>query len=258
MPTATGFYYFFSEGGDPSRPPVVLIHGAGCNHLYWPPELRRLSGYRVYTLDLPAHGKSEGMGRQSVSDYARGVIEFMDAAMLARAVIVGHSLGGAIALTLALDYPDRLTGLGLIATGARLPVASFLLENCANPTTFPQALQAIQAWSFGPQADPHLKEQAARRMAEIRPAVLHGDLKACDAFDVTNRLEKVRTPTLILCGTEDRMTPLQYSKTLANLIPDAALQTIDGAGHMVMLEQPRRVASLLSVFLMTVPYTPEM
>ena len=256
MPSIAGFYYFFHEGGKSSQPPVLLIHGAGCNHLYWPPELRRLSGHNIYALDLPGHGKSEGVGRQSVSDYARCVIEFMDEVMLAHAVFVGHSLGGAIALELALEYPDRMTGLGLIATGARLPVASRLLESTSNPATFPQAIQAIYALSFGPQADPRLQEQAIRRAAEIRPAVLHGDFLACDGFDVTHQLEKIHTPTLVVCGTEDRMTPLPYSKILANHIPNAALQTVDGAGHLVMLEQPRRVAALLSVFLTTVPALP--
>lgn len=236
----------------------MLLHGAGCNHLVWPPEIRRLSANRIYALDLPGHGKSKGVGRQSVSDYARCVVEFMDAIMLSRAVFIGHSMGGAIALDMALEYPQRLAGLGLIATGARLPVASTLLENAANPKTFPQALQVILAWSFGSQVDPHLKEQAARRMAEIRPTVMHGDLLACDKFDVTSQLEKVCTPTLILCGTEDHMTPLKISRQLANRIPGSALQTIDRAGHMVMLEQPRRVAALLSVFLKTVLYTPGM
>ena len=72
----------------------------------------------------------------------------------------------------------------------------------------------------------------------------------------TDRLGKVRVPALILCGTEDRSTPLQYSETLATGIPGAALQTIDGAGHMVMLEQPRRVAGALTLFIKTIPYTP--
>jgi len=256
MPFAAGIHYFIHEGGDVFRPPVILIHGAGGNHLYWPPELRRLTNHRIYALDLPGHGKSSSVGLQSIQDYTRSVIEFMDSVSLSRAVIVGHSLGGAIALTLGLDHAERVAALGLIATGARLRVAPPVLSNTANPATFSLAVQIINEWAFGPQADPHLKALAAKRMAETRPAVLHGDLLACDVFDIMDRLSEIRVPTLVLCGTEDKLTPLTYSKTLASKIPGAALQTVDGAGHMVMLEEPRRVAGALTVFLKTVPYTP--
>ena len=258
MPFAAGIHYFIHEGGDVFRPPVILIHGAGGNHLYWPPELRRLTGYRIYALDLPGHGKSSSVGLQSIHDYASSVVNFIDSVGLTRVVIVGHSMGGAIALTLGLDHAERVAGLGLIGTGARLRVAPPVLSNTANPATFSLAVEIINEWAFGPQADPHLKAVATRRMAETRPAVLHGDLLACDAFDIMDRLSEIHFPTLVLCGTEDKLTPLTYSKTLASKIPGAALQTVDGAGHMVMLEEPRRVAGALTVFLKTVPYTPGM
>lgn len=256
MPTSNGLYYFLHEGGKLSRPPVVLLHGAGGSHLSWPPEIRRMSGYRVYALDLPGHGKSSGVGKQSADDYAETAIKFLDDASLWKAVFVGHSLGGAVALTLALKYPERVAGLGLISCGARLPVASILLENSANPATSPLALQFLLDGLFGPHADARLRERTARLLAETRPTVLNGDLVACNAFDAAISLGKVFTPTLVLCGTEDRLTPPRFSQALANNIPAAALQTIDGAGHAVMLEQPRRVAALLNVFLMTIPYTP--
>jgi pimeloyl-ACP methyl ester carboxylesterase len=256
MPSIQGLYYFLHEGGDSSRPPVVLLHGTGASHLSWPPEIRRLSGYRVFTLDLPGHGKSGGVGLQSAAAYARSVIQFMDAALLWKAVFIGHSLGGAIALTLAIEHTERVAGLGLISCGARLPVFSSLLENASNSATYQLACQSLLDGLFGSQPDARLVEQSAKRLADVRPAVLHGDLVACNAFDLSLSLETICVPTLILCGAEDRVTPLQLSKTLANGIPSAALQTVDGAGHAVMLEQPRRVSSVLSVFLSTVPYAP--
>lgn len=70
MPTAGGLHYFLHEGGSKMRPPLVLIHGMGGDYLSWPPEMRRLPDYRIITLDLPGHGKSEGPGHQSVQDYA--------------------------------------------------------------------------------------------------------------------------------------------------------------------------------------------
>jgi pimeloyl-ACP methyl ester carboxylesterase len=256
MPVSAGLHYFLHEGGGPFQPPVVLIHGEGGDQLSWPSELRRLPGYRSFTLDLPGHGKSAGPGLQSVPDYARIVVDFLGAARLSRAVLVGHGMGGAIALTLACDFPETVAGIVLVAVGARLPVASSLLENAANPSTFPLALQAWQAALCGPNTPPRIKEAISRRLSVIRPTLLHGDLLACDGFDLSESLGSIRSPALVICGTEDKFTPLRYSEDLASAIPGAALQTIDGAGHLVAQEQPRRLAGLLTIFLGTVPYTP--
>jgi pimeloyl-ACP methyl ester carboxylesterase len=256
MPVYNGLYTFLHEGGDASAQTVVLIHGVGGSHLSWPPELRRLNGFRVHAIDLPGHGKSGGVGKQSAGDYAKDVIQFMNDASIWKAFFVGHSLGAAIALLSALQAPERVAGLGLLSCGASLPVTSDLLEDASNQTTYPQVLPVLLDLLFGPQADERLKERSGRLLAETRPAVLYGDLVACNTFNVIELLNRLIVPTLILCGTEDRMTPLQNSRALANAIPGSALQTIDGAGHAVMLEQPRRVAALLSVFLKTIPYTP--
>jgi pimeloyl-ACP methyl ester carboxylesterase len=256
MPRAAGLHYILHEGGSVSRLPVVLIHAEGGDHLSWPSELRRLPGYRSYTLDLPGHGKSEGPGLQSIAGYARSVVDFLDAAGLSRAVLVGQGMGGAIALAMAADSPGRVSGAVLIATGARLPIASPLLENAANPATFPLALQAMQDTIYSPQTEARLRESIARRLSAVRPTLLHGDLLACDSFDLADRLGTIRTPALVICGTEDKFTPLRYSENLASSVPGAALQTIDGAGHLVALEQPRRLAGLLAIFLGTIPYTP--
>jgi pimeloyl-ACP methyl ester carboxylesterase len=256
MPIAAAIHYFLHEGGRPNKPPLVLIHGSGGDHLSWPPEIRRLADVRAFTLDLPGHGKSEGPGFQSVADYADSVVGFINEAGLSRAVFVGHALGGAIALTLAIDHPERVVGIGLISTGPRLPIASSVLENAANPATFILAIKSLQELMHIPQTAKLLKDQTFRRMSSIRQTLFHGDLRACDQFDVTTRLDAIRAPVLVLCGTDDQLTPRRYSESLAGLIPGAALQTIDGAGHLVMLEQPRRVAALLSVFMTAIPFLP--
>ena len=254
MPIAEGLYYFLHEEGTVSQPPVILIHGVAQDHLSWPPDVRRLPDTTVYTLDLPGHGKSGGSGLQSASAYAQRIIQFLNDVGLFRAVIVGHSLGGAIALTLAVEHAERVAGIVLIASGERLPIPSSMLENAANPSTFPLAVQALQEAAFGPQSEPRLKELAFKRLSASRPTLLYGDLLACDNFNISNRLAAIRTPTLVICGTADRLSPLRYAEDLASSIPGAALQTVDGAGHMVMLEQPRRVAGLLKVFLTTLSY----
>jgi pimeloyl-ACP methyl ester carboxylesterase len=258
MPTAAGFHYFLHEGGSVLKPTLVLIHGAGGDHLSWPPEVRRLPDYRVITLDLPGHGKSEGPGRQSVQDYARDVANFMDAAGLARAVIIGHAMGGAIALTLSLDYSDRVAGIGLISSGPSLPIPPSIIENAANQSTLPFAIKSLQDMSFGPQTPVKLKRIISERLNETRQTLLLDDLLACNRFNLVDRLDAVRTPVLVICGTDDKLTPVHSSEFLAMRIPGAALQTVESAGHMLILEQPRRLAKLISVFLLTVPYSPGM
>ena len=251
MPAASGYYYFSHETKKLSRTPVIFIHGAGGTHLSWPPQLRRLPDQNIFALDLPGHGKSDGMGRQSIEAYAEDVVAFMTAVKIRTAVIVGHSMGSAIALTLALKYPKRVRGLALIGGGAKLRVSPSILDGAKNENTFLPTVKMITGYSFSSNTPPRLVELAMERMAETRPSVLYNDFLACDAFNIADQIEQIQTPTLILCGTEDKMTPLKYSESLRDKIPNAQLEVIDDAGHMSMLEQPDAVADSLSRFLNT-------
>lgn len=256
MPHIANIFYFSHGAENASRPPLIFIHGAGGTHLHWPPQVRRLTGQRIFALDLPGHGKSSGLGSQSIADYVRTVIEFLDAIHSNSAVFIGHSMGSAIALTLALEFPKRTLGLGLVGSGARLRVSPQILENTASEAMFPLAIKLINEAEFGPSVNPRLKELAAERMAEIRPAVLHGDFLACNEFNVMHRLGEITVPTLILCGADDLLTPMKYSVYLRDHIPGARLVTFPGAGHMVMLEQPKEVADALAEFADSIPYRP--
>ncbi len=256
MPLAAGLYYFANGETNWSRPAVILIHGAGGNHLWWPPEIRRMGRQRIYSIDLPGHGKSNGIGRQDVSEYAQSVLAFMDALKLRAAVFVGHSMGGAVALQLGLSKPSRTLGLGLIASGSRMRVAPVLIEQTANPATVQLAVKTVVGWSFSSQADDALKETACQRMLEVRSSVLHSDFLACDAFDVNNRLGHVKAPTLILSGSDDQMLPLRYAQSMHERIKGSMLHTVENGGHMLMLENPNSVARVLQLFLDGIPYQP--
>jgi pimeloyl-ACP methyl ester carboxylesterase len=256
MPNTAGLYYFAHGVEDTTRPPVILVHGAGGTHLHWPPQIRRLSGQRIFAPDLPGHGESGGLGKQSIAEYAHSVLGFMKSLGLHSAIMVGHSMGSAIALNLALDHPKRVIALVLLGSGARLRVLPAILESAANPPTYAAAVQMLTEVSYGPDADPHLKEIAAERMRDIRPTVFHGDLFACNSFDVIGQLDQIRIPTLILCGSQDKMTPVRYAEYLHEHIPSSQLQIVEGAGHMLMLEQPSETARFLSNFLDQIPYQP--
>lgn len=248
MPHQADLYYYAYSQDEQHRLPVVLIHGAGGDHLHWPVQIRRLSGHRVYALDLPGHGKSNGHGLQKIADYGERVLGWMNAVQLSRAVVVGHSMGGAIALWLGVHHPDRLYGLGLVGTGARLPVNQVLIEETAHESTFNQAVKRITDWSFSPATDRKVIELAHQRLKEVRPGVLHGDFLACSRFDLTQETASINLPAVILCGKDDRMTPPEYSESLARKIKNSRLEIVPEAGHMVMIEQPARTAEIIRRF----------
>jgi pimeloyl-ACP methyl ester carboxylesterase len=254
MPVVSDIYFHHYQRSGFEALPVVLLHGAGGNHLSWPPEIRRLPGVRVFALDLPGHGKSPGRGQQSIAGYARCVLAWLEAVGLQRAAFIGHSMGGAIALELAIHHPENVSALGLVATGTRLPIAQDILTNAASQTTYRKAGETLNRLAFSACADTRLAELALQRMAETRQSVIYGDLLACNEFDVSQDIEKIQQPTLVLCGSDDRMTPVRYSQFLADGIPSGRLVIIPGAGHMVMFEAPRAMADALEGFLSGVAY----
>lgn len=256
MSFAAGMYYFAWGGENSPRPPVILIHGAGGTHLNWPPQIRRLNGQRIFAPDLPGHGRSGDVGRQSIAAYAADIARFMDALRMPAAVIAGHSMGAAIAMTLALEHPPLVLALALLGVAPRMRVAPAFLEGLENPSTLVSTVEHITEYSYSPRTDPRFKELAARRMAETRQPVLHGDFLACDLFDLSAELARIHAPTLVLASDEDRMVPVRLSRQIQQQVPGAQLRLIAGAGHMFMLEQPEAVAAALIDFLDTLPDRP--
>ena len=232
-------YYAVSRGDGPA---VVLIHGAGGSRLAWPPELRRLPEAMVYAIDLPGHGRSSGPGRDRIEAYAEDVLELMDALVLEEALLVGHSMGGAIAQLVALAAPDRVSGLLLLSTGAQLEVSDLILDGLE--TEFEATVASISKWSWGSDADPEWVAQGLQMLRETGPETLLGDFVACNRFDVRDRLGEIAAPTRVATGEEDRMTPPHLGRALADGISAATFTLVSGAGHMVMLERPAEVVAV--------------
>lgn len=253
MPYAGKLFYAVSREAGERRVkgdlPLVLLHGAGGSRLNWPAELRRLRppGATVYALDLPGHERSAGQWRDTVEGYAEDVVAFLDAVEVGQAIIVGHSMGGAIALTLALDHAERVMALVLIATGARLSVAPAILETTRDD--FEAAVDTITRYAWSPEAPSELIDLGRRQLRDAGPGALLSDLIACDHFDVMGRLHKIGCPTLVIAGTVDRLTPPKYAHYLAEHIDGARLTIVEGAGHIVMLERPAEVAQAIQKFL---------
>jgi len=177
-------------------------------------------------------------------------VRFMDAVGVSRGVLVGHSMGGAIAQMTALMAPERVAGLVLVGTGARLRVAPALLDGILQDAR--GALALITEWAWGPEADPAMVARGRQMMARVNPRVVWGDFAACDRFDIRERVGEITAPTLVITGSEDRMTPPKFGQWLAERIPGARFVLVEGAGHMVMLEKPDQVASAVREWLKAV------
>jgi pimeloyl-ACP methyl ester carboxylesterase len=245
-------FYYTVTGRATRYPPLVLLHGAGGSRLDWPVELQRMPGVQVWTLDLPGHGRSSGAGRTTIAGYAQDVRAFLNAAHIARAVAVGHSMGGAIAQQLALDHPECVAGLVLIATGSRLPVEPALPERILRSPAV--TIQQIVEWAWHPATSAAQLALASERLAQTSPAILRGDFLACRAFDLRGRESEIKVPVLVIGAAHDRMVRPAFSVMLAERMPRARLVMIGEAGHMVMLERPAEVAHAIMEWLGEQPW----
>lgn len=232
------FYYKDYRNGERSHPPIVLIHGAGGMFLDWPIELRKTM--QTIAIDLHGHGLSSGEGRRYIQDYAEDIIALLDALKIEKAIIGGHSMGGAIAQTIALDFADSVAGLMLLGTGAHLPVNQMIIDGLEN--NFEKTCENLIKWQWHKSAPDSYRQQGLERLLKNPAHTIRNDFLACNDFDVRERLAKIAVPTLILAGADDKMTPVSQSEFLADMIPDSKLIVIENAGHMFPLEQPRIVA----------------
>ncbi|RLF16554.1 MAG: alpha/beta hydrolase [Thermoprotei archaeon] len=240
--------YRESGGGEPV---VVFVHGALGSSLTWVYQLKaaKEGGFKALALDLPGHGESEDLvGEVDIARLAEIVEKFMDALGVERAVLVGHSMGGAIAMTMAVDHPQRLSGLVLANTGAKLGVLPEILEGLEKDYQRTVA-EVIAPLAFSRRTDPKLVEASIAEMLKVPLHVALRNFKACNSFDLRSKLGEVRAPTLIIAGDEDRLTPLKWAEYLRNNIEGARLKVIEGCGHIAMLEKPLEFNRALMDFL---------
>jgi pimeloyl-ACP methyl ester carboxylesterase len=196
------------EATGSGTPAVCLVHGTGG---VWMRQLEELADVaRVVAPDLPGHGRTGGSLPRRIAESADWVARFLDVIGLDRVVIGGHSMGGAIALQFALSRPERVAGLALIGTGARLRVLPRLLELLA--TAYPEGVDVLMAMALAASAPGELRASLHRQTLTNRPSVVLADLQACDAFDALARLGEITAPTLALCGMEDQLTPPKYAR----------------------------------------------
>lgn len=251
---------YAATGGRPfdaARPAIVFLHGAGMDHTVWQLPGRSFAwhGHSVLAPDLPGHGRSDGPALGSVAAMAAWTGRLLDAAGVRAAALVGHSMGGAIALEAAAALGERISRVALLGTAAAIPVHRDLLAAAREqPDT---AYRMMTAWSFGARAKmggnpaPGLWMTGAAMALFARNAagVLATDLDACNAWKTgAEAAGKVRCPALMLLGANDIMTPTKSGRELAGMIAGSRTITIEDCGHMMQAEAPDAVLDALIGF----------
>ena len=251
---------YAATGGRPfdaAQDSVVFVHGAGMDHTIWALQTRYFAhhGRSVLALDLPGHGRSAGPALESIAAMAAWLDAFLQAAGVAAAALVGHSMGALIALETAARFPSRVRALALLGAAPRMPVHPELLA--AAEANEPLAYDLVTSWGHGPTG--HVGGNLApglwlmgggeRLLERSVPGVLHRDLAACNAYDGGAAAARVACPTLVVLGSDDRMTPAKAGRKLAGAIPGARMTEIAGCGHMTMLEKPDETLDALKTVL---------
>jgi pimeloyl-ACP methyl ester carboxylesterase len=224
---------------------LIFIHGAGNTNLEFHYQTKHFKDSEAP--DLPGH--PEGKPCTSIEGYTQWLHEYVMREGDSKPVIAGHSLGGAIALMYALTYPDDVKALILVGTGARLRVRPDLIQIIEDFIDAPgKWLKKIVEPPLSRVA-PDVAEKIVKGMAKVGPAVQLNDFRCCDKFDVMDKVSQISVPTLVMSGTEDDMTPVKYSRYLADKIASARLAIIDGATHHCLLEKPAEANRAIEAFL---------
>ncbi|MHB8077401.1 alpha/beta fold hydrolase [Desulfosporosinus fructosivorans] len=226
---------------------ILFIHGAGGTGHKWANQISGIDGYNLIALDLPGHGQSEGEAEDSIINYRNFIWQFVLALELEQFVIAGHSMGGAIAMEFALKYPGVLRGMIIVDSGARLRV---------NPETLKVLIRGQYPlenikFSYSLKASPEILDRAVAEMQTMPTRALLEDFRACDSFNIMERVSMINLPTLILCGQDDQMTPVKYSEYLAKHLVRSLLVLIPDAGHNAMVEQPKLVNMAITEYMNT-------
>jgi pimeloyl-ACP methyl ester carboxylesterase len=272
MPTApvTNGEIYFEESG--SGPCVLLIPGLGHGASYFDQTVERL-GAVARTVAIEPRGvarSSSNTEDYSVEAWAGDVIELMDFLGIARAHLVGSSLGACVALQAALDHPERVASI--------VSVAGFSELDRSLELNFRMRIGLIEKLGLGDELAAHIamwtlgrtfintpagqaavdklfaavrRNSAERYVAFIRAILAFGRLEPSQAGQpkLTARLGSLRVPACIVVGEEDILTTVTQSRQMANAIPGAELHVIPGCGHITFTERPVETAAIISAFL---------
>jgi pimeloyl-ACP methyl ester carboxylesterase len=247
---------------------VILIHGLMDSAEEWRKNMDALAqAHRVWAVDLIGFGYSSRVTAPtySMKMFARSIREFMDAQGIARASIIGHSLGGAVTLEFAYDYPERVDKLVLIAPATYLLPLRPELKVARHLPIVPRALigwtmtnRRARARALRDALGDPAHFDPAELTRRVRPSRVQGTADALVAMlgsphgsDLPQNLDRITAPTLIVWGDKDRAVPLRHGKYHARTLPNAKFVIVENAGHIPQCEYPGVVNELMLKFLDT-------
>ena len=243
--------YLSTGGKNPSSKGEALIFlpGSGQTHLTFVLQTRFLAfeGYSIYAPDFPGHGYSQGEPLETIEEMADWVAQLMNHLKIQSAVLIGHSQGCLVTITLAHKYPELAQKLILIAGALQIRVNDYLLEK--SESALSDAISMMTEWGhgknghfFSPSQPGHSLLGIGRElMMSNTPKALNADLRACNLFDATNFASELDLPVLCILAKSDKMTPINLGIKMAHTIKDAKFVEIAKSGHMIPLEKPDEV-----------------
>ena len=248
------FAYTAAHAFDPAKPTVVFVHGAGLDHSTFGLQSRYFGyhGRNVLALDLPAHGRSEGPPLPDIAAMAQWIVKVLDVLQIAKASLVGHSMGALIALECANRAPARVERIALIGVAYPMKVSDVFLEAARRndhaaydmETIWGHALQV--PFSGNPNPGMWMYGDMLARLGRLAPGVLYSDLKACNEYACD--FEKVACPVLMVLGKRDVMTPVRAARPLQEKL-GPTVKVIELSGHSAMAEAPDATLDALIEFL---------
>jgi len=243
--------------------PVVFLHGLGASMYAWRKNLAAVAaaGFRVIAFDNRGFGLSDKPpAPYDNAAYAHLVVTLMDSLRLSEAVLVGHSMGGAIAAQVAIDFPQRVRGLALVGS-AGLGAGEPLLFRMARWPVLGRMVLALRgrgftgrllrATYFDPSkvTEPDVDQYYAPVAQPEYGRALLGVLRHFRFDALKGQLDRIATPTVVLWGEEDRWVPIALGRALASGITRSAFVSVPHAGHSVQEEAPDEVNHLVIRFL---------
>lgn len=251
--TSSGISLGYDEAGGGNATPIVFLHGVGSDKSVWRPQLAHFGQTRrALAFDYPGYGDSdpapEGTTRD---DYAAAILSAMRELGVARAHICGLSLGGVVAIAMENAAPDHCASLILADTFAVHPQGRAIYERSqAGSRDLPAMAEARVDVLIAQPADPAVRREVVETMSRIDPAAYRIGADAVWLADQRDRATAIAKPTLVLVGDQDFVTPIDLSNELVDLIPDARMEVMLGAGHLGNIEKPDVFNRLLDDFIL--------
>lgn len=244
------------------RPSLVFLHGIGGRASGWQAQLDALAaeGWHALAWDMPGYGDSLPVRPYDFDGLADALVRLLDAEGLARAVLVGHSLGGMVALQTWARHPSRVAALVLAATSPAFGHGSgdfqraFVAQRLG-PLDAGQGMAEVAASlvpaMMAPATEPATQARAQACMASVSPHAYRLALQALVRFDQRAALPTITVPTLCLAGGFDRTAAPSVLRRMADKIPGAVYDELPQAGHLMNFEQPQAFTDVLRRFLQT-------